>query len=314
MGKAAMCIKMIEILNSRSLVKVSEIATLLDTNPRNVLEYKKELEEAGYIIDTVAGRYGGYILNKKHLFPSVKLSDAEKEKLHEGLKYLLARNDFFHKTEFSTAMSKIFSAIIYNNTNDDLTIINRFPLIMPIYELEKRYFTINQAMAKSNVIQINYLSNKNIEKTHLLNPYKVFMFNNAWFMIAWNEKNGEIGYYKLNRINKIEILNKKFIKSKTFDERDYIDEFGMKNNGDFYSIKLKITGNYAAIVQERKYGKNQQIEIVDDKTTILSTEMQNKENIISFVLGFGKDCIVLEPKWLKDEVQQEVKRIIDNNK
>jgi predicted DNA-binding transcriptional regulator YafY len=169
-------------------------------------------------------------------------------------------------------------------------------------------------MAKSNVIQINYLSNKNIEKTHLLNPYKVFMFNNAWFMIAWNEKNGEIGYYKLNRINKIEILNKKFIKSKTFDERDYIDEFGMKNNGDFYSIKLKITGNYAAIVQERKYGKNQQIEIVDDKTTILSTEMQNKENIISFVLGFGKDCIVLEPKWLKDEVKQEVKRIIDNNK
>jgi predicted DNA-binding transcriptional regulator YafY len=42
--------------------------------------------------------------------------------------------------------------------------------------------------------------------------------------------------------------------------------------------------------------------------------MQNKENIISFVLGFGKDCIVLEPKWLKDEVKQEVKRIIDNNK
>jgi predicted DNA-binding transcriptional regulator YafY len=314
MGKAAMCIKIIEILNSRSLVKVSEIAALLGTNPRNVIEYKKELEEAGYIIDTVSGRNGGYVLNKKHLFPSVKLTDTEKEKLHEGLNYLLARNDFFYKNEISTAMSKIFSSIVYQNNNPSLTVINRFPLLMSTYELERRYFTINKAISNSNVIQVNYLSNKNIEKTYLLNPYKVFMFNNAWFTIAWNEKNGEIGYYKLNRINKIEVLNKKFVKSKTFYEQDYIDEFGMKNDGDFYFIKLRITGNYAAIVQERKYGKNQYIEIVNDKTTILSVSMQNKENIISFVLGFGKNCTVVEPEWLKNDIKKEVKRIVYNNK
>lgn len=310
MGKAAMCIKMIEVLNSRSLIKVSEIAELLETNPRNVLEYKKELEEAGYVIDTEAGRYGGYKLNRKHLFPSIKLTEIEKEKLNEGFKYLLARNDFLHKHDYGNAMSKIMSAITYQEQTEELTIINRFPLAMPVFELEKRYFTITQAINKSNVIQIDYLSTKNKTKTHLVHPYKVFMFNNAWFMLAWNEKNGEIGYYKLNRIQKIEILNKKFIKSKTFDESDYLDQFGMKNNGDFYRIELEISGPNAAIIKERVYGKNQEIIEVDENKTILKVDMQNKNAIITFVLGFGKDAEILSPNWLIEEVKNEVSKIL----
>ena len=41
MGKAAMCIKMLQILNTGRVYKVSELASLLDTNPRNVKKYKK---------------------------------------------------------------------------------------------------------------------------------------------------------------------------------------------------------------------------------------------------------------------------------
>lgn len=56
MGKAAMCIKMLQMLNSGRIYKVSELADLLETNPRNVIEYKKELEEAGYYIITLLSR------------------------------------------------------------------------------------------------------------------------------------------------------------------------------------------------------------------------------------------------------------------
>ena len=30
--------------------------------------------------------------------------------------------------------------------------------------------------------------------------------------------------------------------------------------------------------------------------------MQNKEDILVFVLGFGSNCGVLEPEWLREEV------------
>jgi predicted DNA-binding transcriptional regulator YafY len=58
-------------------------------------------------------------------------------------------------------------------------------------------------------------------------------------------------------------------------------------------------------VKERIYGKDQTIEEVDDKTTILSVKMQGQENILVFVLGFGSNCEVLEPEWLiKDVIMQ----------
>ena len=81
MSKTALSIQMLEILYSRNIVGIAELARLLDTNPRNIPEYKKVLEEAGYVIDTIPGRYGGYVLNKKYTFPSTRLSDAEKEGL-----------------------------------------------------------------------------------------------------------------------------------------------------------------------------------------------------------------------------------------
>ena len=78
----------------------------------------------------------------------------------------------------------------------------------------------------------------------------------------------------------------------------------MKNNGEWYPIKLKLTGNFAMLVKERIYGKNQTVEAVDANTTILSVEMQNKDDIVSFVLGFRDQCEVLEPEWLR-------KRLLD---
>ena len=63
------------------------------------------------------------------------------------------------------------------------------------------------------------------------------------------------------------------------------------------------------LVKERIYGKNQTVEAVDQNTSILSVEMQNKEDILVFVLGFGANCEVLEPEWLREKVLSEAQAI-----
>ena len=62
-------------------------------------------------------------------------------------------------------------------------------------------------------------------------------------------------------------------------------------------------------VKERIYGKDQKVEVVDDRTIILSCRMQNKDNILKFVLGYGVDCEVLEPEWLKEKVASAIELI-----
>ena len=57
MFRTALCIKMLMILFTRDVVSIKELSEELETNPRNIPEYRKELEAAGYPIETVSGRY-----------------------------------------------------------------------------------------------------------------------------------------------------------------------------------------------------------------------------------------------------------------
>lgn len=302
MSKTSLSIQMLEILYSRNVVGIAELARLLDTNPRNIPEYKKELERAGYIIDTIPGRYGGYVLNKKYTFPSVRLTDAEKNGLMQGFDYILSRNDFMRKDEYSKAMAKISASLMATQTPENTMVANRFPLAMPQDELEERYLALSHCIANKLAIIIRYLSLSNETSERVLHPYKLFMYNNAWYVIGFDEKANDFRYFKINRIESFKMTDLKFRIKLTYNESDFLDEYGMKQNGEWYDVRLQLKGNYAMLAKERIYGKNQVVEAVDKDTTILSAQMQNKKEILNFVLGFGKDCKVLEPDWLIKDV------------
>ena len=52
MSKTALSIQMLEILYSRNIVGIAELAKILDTNPRNIPEYKKVLEAVESLEDS----------------------------------------------------------------------------------------------------------------------------------------------------------------------------------------------------------------------------------------------------------------------
>ena len=70
MNRCALCIRMLQLLRARGRMQINEIARELETNPRNIREFKKELETAGYVIRQFTGKYGGYQLDEEVLFPS----------------------------------------------------------------------------------------------------------------------------------------------------------------------------------------------------------------------------------------------------
>ena len=311
MSKTSQCIKLLRILYSRKQpVNITELAGELETNPRNIPEYVKELRLIGFEIEPVHGKYGGYVLNRDSTFPAVRLSDSEREAFMTGYEYLLARNDFMEIENYKKAMQKVSSAIINRDSMiDEPMLVYRFPLVMPQEDLEKRYLAIQQCVSNKTVLEMEYLTQKNEITNRAIHPYKLFMYNNAWFVLGFDESKGAILYFKLNRIQSFTVQHRQFVRLLTYKGSDYLDEYGMKNNGEWYPIKLKLTGNYAMLVKERIYGKDQTIEEVDDKTTILSVKMQGQENILVFVLGFGENCEVLEPEWLKEKVVETIDKI-----
>lgn len=306
MEKTAKCIKMLRILNTGRIYKVKELADLLETKERNVIDYKEELnflgDEEGFHIVGIPGKFGGYQLNHTYPIPGFKFTSNEKKALTEGLGYLLKRNDFLYSKDYQSAMSKVLSAFEHESREAEPLIYNRFPLAMPSEELEARYKAIDRCIAKNYEIIVDYSSLIDEQLHVTIQPYKLYLYNNAWYFVGYDVKKTNFFYYKLNRIKRYTETTKKFKKKFYYAESDYLDSFGMKQNGEWYPIKLKISGFYANIVKEHIYGKNQTIEELPDGSVILLCEMQNKDRIEALTLSFGNKCEVLAPKWLKEEI------------
>lgn len=306
MNRVAACIKLVQILSaSNDYISTKELAEILDTNARNIREYIKELEVAGYVIQSSLGIYGGYKLDKSFVLPNVKLEDEELDSLYKASAFLANSNEFMEYEKYQASIGKILAAIGSKKIVTPITMIDRFPLAMDKNKLQERYNTIEECISSQIKLEINYTSQGGKSKLHIIHPYKQFLYNGSWFVLAFNETINDFGYFKLNRIDSFYKTRNHFTLIKSFDEANYLDGFGMKQNGEYYHIELELE-NLNTAIKERIYGKNQEVEVIDNNHIKFSCDMQNKSLILSFVLSLGNKCKVISPEWLIDDVKNSL--------
>ncbi len=319
MGKAAICIRMLQILNTGRKYKISELAEYLKTSPRNIIEYKRELNEVAsecgycFYIDNICGQNGGYILNGNITLPALKLELEEKEALLESFNYSMDKNDFPKKKELVSAYSKVLSNVEIEEKDKKIIVVNKYQLSMTEEEIDERYRFIEKAINEKRTIEVEYLSLVNGEKKHELDPYKLYNYNNSWFFLAWNHEAGDVHSFKINRIKtfKFKTNCRKFVVWKYFKPENYIDENSLKNNGEYHHVVLIATGTRAMLLKERVYGKNQKIEELADGSIKVSMDMQNDKTMVSFALSCGDEATFIEPEWLIDALKEKAKLICD---
>lgn len=304
MGKTAMCIKMLELLNTGRVYQISDLADILETNKRNIIEYKRELEEAGYTIISTTGKYGGYQLDKSNIFPSLKLNEEEKNSLVDGFSFLESNVEFIASSSFKTAEAKVMSAINHEVVSSNLKIINKYPYALSKSELNERYSIIKLSVDDFTAVSIKYSNDFNMESSFLFHPYELFMYDDMWHVIGWNELLCDIDILKINKIIEIQNDKKPFKIWKYYDRSDYLDEYGIKEVGIWHRVEFIAYNQYSSYVKERIYGRNQVVTPIDSNSTLVAVDMQNKEKITSFILSFTDDIKVLGPKWLIDEMKR----------
>lgn len=303
MGKTANCLLMLQILNSGQVVKISELANMLRTNPRNIIEYKKELEEMGYYIVSVPGKYGGYKLDKSVLIPALKMTSQEKLDLIDGYNFLLAKSDFLNKNAYTKSIGKVFSNLFIENNDGVLISSNKVNSQITDNKLEQVYSTIENAIKTKTKIEIKYNFLKESEKTILVDPYQLFLYDSEWRFFAWYPEKETVWYFKLSRVLEINNTNLKFKVWKNFKPEDYLKNNLFTPNGKTFTAILIATNIRAKLFKEKSYGSNQICEDLEDGTTKITLDLQENPSTYNFILGCGDEITVIEPKWLVDKIK-----------
>lgn len=304
MGKTANCLLMLQILNSRDIVKISELSSMLETNPRNIIEYKKELEEMGYFIISVPGKYGGYKLDKSVLIPALKMTKEEKLDLIDGYNFLLAKSDFLNKNSYTKSIGKVFSNLLIENSDGIILSSNKVNSAIEKNKLEENYMIIENAIKTKTKIEMTYEFLKEPKKTILVDPYQLFLYDSEWRFFGWYNEKGDVWYFKLSRIIEIKQTDIKFKVWKNFKVENYLKDNIFTPNGNFFTATLIASNIRAKLFKEKQYGKNQICEDLEDGTTKVTLELQKNPSTYNFILGCGDEIKVIEPQWLADKIKE----------
>ena len=310
MNRTALCIQMLNLLKSRGLMSREALAAELQTNIRNISEFRKELEMAGYYIESISGKYGGYQLMENTLLVVPRLDTVEEQALQEAALYLKSHPDFRYQKTFQAALDKINAGTYQSRLTPDVYLREQGMLSEEMQEL---LGLCEQAIQTHYEIILNYKSMRYKRfETVRMHPYEILHYQHAYYCLGYSLKAKDYRIYKFSeeRMQACTISNNRFTKDTDFRLRDYIGE-GSLIKGQIYELELEITGEEAYLIAEQPPGMHHQMKWVNEETLYCHLFMEGEVAIRMFLLSLGEHVKILAPRHWQLEIKRIIKMITD---
>lgn len=195
MAKFSNMLMMIEYLKTGRKYSVKELSEKLEVSQRVVREYKLFLEEAGFVIDSIMGPYGGYILKKDINFPVLKISDKDLEVLQNI-------NIELHNSDLDNIMAKIKVNLLNEENKNTCLISNDVEL--------KVYNALSKAIKYNYKVRIKYYNLKHGISDRTIYPLGMYLFQNEWWCSSYWEEKDDMRQFHICRILDCQILSENF--------------------------------------------------------------------------------------------------------
>jgi len=187
-------------------------------------------------------------------------------------------------------------------------------------DLEGRNFIsdIYNAIVNDKVLMVKYQPFKWDTSTELeVHPYHLKQFNNRWFLIAWDAKNGYLANIALDRIEELKESSIAFIPNEDIDFEDYFyDVIGVSvpSVGKPEKVVLKIEKSLWPYIKTKPI-HGSQIRIKDmesDQYEYIKLKLFVNYEFKSLLLSHGDRVEVLEPLHLRDSIKRVINTQYEN--
>ncbi|MGL5541020.1 MAG: helix-turn-helix transcriptional regulator [Erysipelotrichaceae bacterium] len=310
MNRTALSIKMLNALKAHGKLSKNELAQRLETNPRNIVEFKRELEIAGYHIESLPGRYGGYVLQEEDLLPQLALSEAQVKALKAAYEYIQSHPNFLQMDEFDQAIEKILGSTKTKADPLPLTFLSRSGVHVSA-QIKTMMETVEQAIATQTLIELEYKSLQADQAQKLVvEPYRIVAYQEGYYLVAYAKQRQAFRTYKFSstRMKAVQLLNKRFAIDPDFRLEQVIGSVGLIKQ-ESYTLELVVTGAQAIFLSERSVGIELEKHEVDGKLYLKSV-MEGKQSIVSFLLSLGAEVEVLQPQCIKTAYEETIAQMV----
>ena len=301
-------------LQSKRIVKASEIAERFEISLRTVYRDIRALEASGVPIGAEAGV--GYFLMENYKLPPVMFTKEEASALLFGEKLVEKMSDNQMRAEFCSALFKI-KAILNPEEKDRLEKLHNQISVLNYTSTSgnfNRLFLseIQQALVSKQVLEIDYQAGYGAPATkRLVEPIGLCNYSRRWHLFAWCRLRDEYRDFRLDRIQNLRISTENFKGKQHISMDEFIRQLNVIS--DKANISLIVKTDRIKLIDESKYwyGFTEE-EKIDDQTSRLRFSNNELRGFANWIISSGSYAKVEETEELKQIVDQYISGIVEN--
>ena len=288
--------EIVYILLDKKTVTSRELAERFEVSTRTIFRDVEILSAVGIPVYMKKGRGGGISLLPNFILNKAVITDAEKDDILSSLKAIKAID--LNKTE--TTFNKI-SSLLGESETDWIEV--DFSSWANAQNETDIFNTIKGAILEKHVIKFSYSSAKKQTTSREVEPLKLCFKGGAWYLYGYCHTRKDMRFFKLRRIKELLVEDEIFQRKKPkqiFLEKEVFKE-------DFILLKLKLSEK----MEYRVFDEFEDYEQQEDGSYIVEIKYPKGEWIFYYIMSFGSHCQVLEPEFVRKEIQAELEKILE---
>lgn len=209
---------------TKRMVTASELAAKFSVSVRTIYRDIRALEQAGIPIFTEEGK--GYSLMEHYRLPPVMFTENQANALILAEQLVLKNKDASFITDYLEAIEKI-KAVLKHSVKDKANLLSdrtRFSQIINGERNSNNLSDLQFALTNFYLVNIEYTNESGNTTNRLIEPFALLSTQENWLLVAWCRLRHEFRYFRLDRIQKMEMLTEKFTPH-NLTLQEYFDKF-----------------------------------------------------------------------------------------
>ena len=287
--------KIVYHLLDKGQATAPELAEKFEVSVRTIYRDIDALSGAGVPIYAEAGRNGGIYLMNDFVLDKAVLSEEEKREI---LTALQSMNDT-NMTGNNQTLQKL-SALFHMSSENWLEV--DFSRWGNKGTDKEKFELLKSAVIHQKCIKISYANSCGVISERIVQPLKLSYKSMSWYLKAYCTEKQDYRIFKLTRIIDLEILTESFCKSPFPDLNETVGQA-------YHTIVLRFPETMSYRVYD-EFDKTR-VSRNENGDIMVSVEMPEDEWLIGYLLSFGTQVDIIEPKYLKDIVAEQAKKIYE---
>lgn len=297
------------LYNAAGGLRVSDLARDCGVARRTIYRDLESLQIMGVPIWEGEGRFG---INRSTYLSTVRLNLNEAVSIFFAAR-LLAHHSDEHNPHIVSALDKLAAGLPASTVAAHIARVADLVRERPVRSAYIQTLeALTQAWAERRMVRLRYrpLGREVAERD--VAPYFIEVSRSApaAYVIGFDRLRGAIRTFKLERVERAELLSERYEIPTTFDPYDFLARaWGVMDEGEVAAVRLRFNATAAARVRESMWHHSQRIREHADGGCELEMTIGSVREITPWVLGWGADVEVLAPDELRAEVASHGERM-----